>query len=111
MSRYLARVTIIPLFHRGWGFSKQKNPERFKARGRLQRSQVVGTDFILTGPLGVCRGKGFAQLLMPDEPECRAEVAGQKKDHLVAVLWRTNPSDPTSLQRRFLHARCGARYG
>jgi hypothetical protein len=27
---------------------------------------------------------------MPDEPECRAEVAGQQKDHLVAVLWRTN---------------------
>jgi hypothetical protein len=27
---------------------------------------------------------------MSDEPECRAEVAGQQKDHLVAVLWRTN---------------------
>jgi hypothetical protein len=27
---------------------------------------------------------------MSDEPKCRAEVAGQQKDHLVAVLWRTN---------------------
>jgi hypothetical protein len=29
-------------------------------------------------------------LLISDEPKCRAEVAGQQKDHLVAVLWRTN---------------------
>jgi hypothetical protein len=36
------------------------------------------------------QGSPLTQCLRLSEPECRSEVAGQQKDHLVAVLWRLN---------------------
>ena len=56
----------------------------------------------------MCRGKGFAQLLMPDEPEMPGRSCGAKERSFGGGSLENEPPDPTSL---LLDARCGARIG
>jgi hypothetical protein len=55
------------------GFSKKNRA--FQSSGRLQRSQVVGTDFILTGPLGHV-GERLAQYLYLMNPNDGLKLRG-----------------------------------
>src|SRR5262245_59377909 len=54
----------------------------------LSRRAVLDGQFLLGGR-GMS-GERARPELVPDEPGCRFEVAGQHKDYLMAVLWRTN---------------------
>ena len=62
------------------------NPEPFSS-GVASNEVRLRTDLTGRGCVG---GKGLAQCLWLIEHRWRSEVAGQHKDYLMAVLWRTN---------------------